>query len=216
MKLTVFGASGGTGSRVVEQALAAGHAVTAVVRDPSRLHLEDDHVRADGGVLEVVTADVRDPAAVTRAVRGRDAVISTLGPREKGPTTVCRDSASSITRAMRESGVSRLLVVSNSGNYTAGDALPVHLLVKPLLRRMLRHAYADMDAMERLVRDSELDWTIVRPPQLTDKPYTGTVHSRLDGNVRGGFRISRADLAHYLLGAVTEDSVTRGTVSVAG
>lgn len=210
MKLTVFGATGGTGRQIVRQALRAGHDVTAVVRDPARLGLEP------GENLDVVTADVLDPASIAPAISGRDAVLSTLGPRGRAPSRVCRDSARGIAAAMHDSGVRRLLVVSNSGNYTEGDGLAVRLLVKPILRRMLRHAYEDMDAMEREVRASGLRWTIVRPPQLTDKPYTGTVRSSLDGNVRGSFRISRADLAGYLLGAADDHSVVGKTVSVAG
>lgn len=210
MKLTVFGATGGTGRRIVAQALRAGHSVTAVVRDPDRLDIEA------GTNLDVVTADVLDPASIAQTISGRDAVLSALGPRGNAPTRVCRESARSIAAAMHDSGVRRLLVVSNSGNYTEGDGLAVRLMVKPILRRMLRHAYEDMDAMEREVRASGLRWTIVRPPQLTDKPYTGTVRSSVAGNVRGSFRISRADLAGYLLDAVDDSSVDRKTVSVAG
>ena len=209
MKLTAFGATGGTGRHVIEQALQTGHQVTAVVRDPQRL-------MPQGSGLEVVTADVFDPAALASVVSGRDAVISALGPSGNSPTRVCRDSARSITTAMREAGTRRLLVVSNSGNYTDGDSLPVRLLVKPMLQRFLRHAYADMDAMETEVRDSGLDWTIVRPPQLTDKPLTAEVRSSTTGNVRGSFRISRADLAHYLLRAAGDDATSRQTVGVAG
>lgn len=210
MKLTVFGASGGTGGHLVEQALRAGHEVTAVVRKASRMGT------SSAGGLEVVTADVMDSAAISHALSGRDAVLSALGPTEKGPTRVCRDATASIMTAMRKEHVARLLVVSNSGNYTEGDGAAVRLLVKPMLRRLLRHAYADMDAMEDAVRRSALDWTIVRPPQLTDKPHTGNIHSSVDGNVRGRFRISRADLAAYLLRAAADDSLIHRTASVAG
>src|SRR5699024_10858041 len=112
MKLTVFGATGGTGQQIVRQALRAGHEITAVVRDPARLGLEP------GENLDVVTADVLDPASIAPAISGRDAVLSTLGPRGRAPSRVCRDSARGIAAAMHDSGVRRLLVVSNSGNYT--------------------------------------------------------------------------------------------------
>jgi putative NADH-flavin reductase len=142
-------------------------------------------------------------------------VISALGGRGTGPTTICRDGIAAIIAAMRESGARRLLVVSASGFHTEGDSLPIRFLVKPLLGRSLRHPFADMAEMEVRVRDSDLDWTIVCPPQLTDKPYTGNVRSRVGENAPG-FRIPRADLAGFLLTAVEDESLVRATVSVSG
>src|SRR5690349_8197205 len=124
MKITIFGATGGTGRRLAEQALAAGHEVTAVVRDPTRLTVAApaaglaravpaDQTAAGAGSgsggrrgpagagLRVVTADVMDPAAITDAVAGADAVLTAIGPRVSGPSTVSADSAASIIAAMR-------------------------------------------------------------------------------------------------------------------
>ncbi|GAB3584210.1 SDR family oxidoreductase [Amycolatopsis endophytica] len=210
MKLTVFGASGGTGVEVVRQALAAGHQVTAVVRDPARLDVPSQ------ARLEVVTADVFDPAGLVPAITGREVVISALGPREKGPSVICRDGTSSVMTAMGTAGVRRLVVVSNSGMHSDGDGWFTRQLVKPLLIRMLREAYADMGEMERRVSASGLDWTIVRPPKLTDKPHTGRIASETSGNVRGSFTISRADLADYVLRAAGNPGLAGVAVSVAG
>lgn len=201
MKLTVFGATGGTGVEVVCQALTRGHEVTAVVRDPARLAVPA-HDR-----LEVVTANVFAPAELVPAVSGREAVISALGPRDRGPTTVCRDGTSGIMSAMDTAGVRRLVVVSNSGMHTDGDGLFVRRVVKPILIRMLREGYEDMQVMEDRVRASGLDWTVVRPPKLTDKPATGRVRSSVGGNVRGSFTITRADLAAYVLRAAQDDEL---------
>jgi putative NADH-flavin reductase len=217
MQLTVFGATGGTGRLVVEQGLAAGHTITAVVRDPGRLPL------ATRPELSVVTATFDDTgsnapanrAAITAAIRGADAVIDALGPRGSGPTTVKADAARLIVPAMRKAGVTRLVSVSASGAHTTGDSLPVRLLVKPVLQRILRHAFADMLAMEKIVRSSGLDWTIVLPPRLTDGPRTGRVRSRVGANVRGSFSISRADLADAVLAAATEDRLRQASLSVA-
>jgi uncharacterized protein YbjT (DUF2867 family) len=210
MRITVFGATGGTGRHVVEQALAAGHEVVAVVRDPARLP-----VPAHDG-LTVVTARLDDRDAVRRAVAGADAVIDALGaPVGSGPTTLRTDTARVVTAAMREAGVRRLVVVSASGAHTTGDALPVRLLVKPVLGWVLRHQFADMRAMEDVVRASGLDWTIVLPPQLVDRPATGRIRRRVGANVRGSFRITRPDLAAAVLQAVTDDSLRAATLSVA-
>ncbi|MGH3304601.1 MAG: NAD(P)-dependent oxidoreductase [Streptosporangiaceae bacterium] len=100
MQLTVFGATGGTGTRLVELALANGHEVTCVVRDPARLAV------AAQPRLRVVTADIMDPASIVPAVANADAVLTAAGPRGTGPTTVITDSVRSITMAMREAGAS--------------------------------------------------------------------------------------------------------------
>ncbi|MCO6005809.1 SDR family oxidoreductase [Actinoallomurus purpureus] len=210
MRLTIFGASGGTGTRLVRQALERGHEVTAVVRDPARLAVPA-HDR-----LTVVTADVMDPAAIEPAVAGADAVVSALGHRDTGPTTVCQDGARSIIEAMSKAGVRRFLMVSAAGFVTdAGDGPVTRYVAKPILQRILRHAFADMRRAEEEVRDSDLDWTIVRPPRLIDKEGTGRYRTAIDLNVRGGIQISRADLATGLLDLVPDDSVVRRHVSIA-
>ncbi|MFD8493835.1 NAD(P)-dependent oxidoreductase [Amycolatopsis sp. NPDC059657] len=209
MKLTILGATGGVGTHLVRQALAADHHVTAVVRDPSRLAVEPQ-VR-----LEVVTAKELDPSTLAPAVTGRDAVISTLGARDRRPTTVCANGARAAIAAMREAGVNRYVVVSASGLVTDGDGVFTRSLVKPLLWRVLRESYRDMQEMEELVRASDLAWTIVRPPRLTAGERTGRIRSSADGNVRGSFSIARADVADYLLRTVADDSLVKATISIA-
>ncbi|HEV7980861.1 NAD(P)-binding oxidoreductase [Amycolatopsis sp.] len=208
MKITVFGATGGIGGHVVRQALEAGQQVTAVVRDPARLDVRHER-------LDVVTADVMDPAAIADAVKGRDAVITSLGARDLKPSTVARDSARSIMAAMTRTGTRRLLVVSNSGMIREGDGFFVRTLVKPVVGRVLREPWADMAAMEELIFASDLDWTIVRPPRLTDGELTGSVRSKIGANPRG-FTVARADVADFLLKAVDDDTFSRFPVSIAG
>jgi putative NADH-flavin reductase len=210
MKLTVFGASGGIGTELVRQGLDAGHHVTAVVRETSRLAVES-HPN-----LKVVVADVMDPMAIAPAVAGREAVLSALGTRLSGPTTVNSDGARSIIQAMQDAGIRRLLMVSVAGIHTKGDDPFTRFVVKPILGRILRHSFADVRQMETLVRNSGLDWTLVCPPRLTNGKRSGKVRSNAERNVRGGFTIARADVAAYLLGAVQADELVRATVSVAG
>ncbi len=211
MRLTIFGATGGTGTQVVRQALEEGHEVTAVVRDSARLDVPP-HER-----LRVVTADVRDPAAVEPAIKGADAVVSALGPRGRGPTTICTDGARAIAEAMGKAGTRRLVAVSAAGAYTdAGDGPVMRYLVKPLiLGPILKNAFADMRRCEEELRASDVDWTLVRPPQLTDRPATGRYRTAIDVNIRGGRQISRADLAACVLGLIANDSTVRHHVSVA-
>jgi putative NADH-flavin reductase len=203
MKLTIFGSTGGTGTCLVGQALAAGHEVTAVVRDPARLSV-GAHPR-----LTVVRADIMDPASIVPAVTGADAVLTATGPRGTGPTTVIRDSVRSIVAAMEKAGVRRLLVVSGSIVADEGESLALRLL-KPLVRRtFLRHVCADMRAGEAAVEASDLDWTILRPPGLTARPGTGRYRTAVDRSLPRGFTISRSDLAHCML-ALADDAGTVG------
>jgi putative NADH-flavin reductase len=204
MRLTVFGATGGIGTEVVRQALAAGHEVVAVVRDPARLAVPA------GAGLGVVSADVMDPAQIGPAIKGSDAVVSALGPRKGGPVTVLADSARSILAAMDQAGVRRLVLVSASGAFIeAGDPFVTRVVVKPLLQRILRDAMIDTRAMAAEVRASGTDWTLVQPPQLTSKPGRGRYRRMIDANV--GRSIARADVADAIL-AVLADPATIGHV----
>lgn len=233
MKITIFGATGGTGRHLAEQALAAGHEVTVVVRDPARLAMAapaadlartvpaapasgaGQRAPAVAG-LRVVTADVMDPGAIAGAVAGADAVLTAIGPRVSGPSTVSADSAASIIAAMRRTGVRRLLTVSGSIVDDAGEGPIMSYLVKPLARRtFLKNVCADMRRGEEVVRASGLDWTIVRPPRLTDKPATGRYRSAIDRNLPRGFTVSRADLAASMLGLIEDRAAVQRIVGIA-
>jgi len=203
MKLTLFGASGRTGLDVIEQGLAAGHEVRAVVRDATRLP-------RDWTGLEVVVADVMDLSAIIDAVSDRDAVISTIGSRAgRAPTSVCTDSARSIVEAMHLAGSKRLVVVSGTGPFDEGEGFVMRYVIKPIGTRFLKNVFSDFVTMEAVVRASGLEWTIVRPPRLTDKPFTGRYRTRRDENLHGNFAVSRADLADLILKVCADDD-TRG------
>ncbi|WP_418958283.1 NAD(P)-dependent oxidoreductase [Streptomyces tritici] len=208
MRITVFGATGGTGEHLVRLALEAGHHVTAVVRDPARVR------QAGHPALDVVRADVMDPAAITEAVTGRDGVVSALGPRGTGETTVCSDGARSIITALRAAGGRRLVVVTASGHVVdEGDGPFTRSVVKPVVGRFLRHAFADFVRTEAAVRASGLDWTLMRPPRLTDgRPRA--YRTATDRNVRGGHFLSRADLARASLDALANPRTVGHTVGL--
>ncbi|MFI9509149.1 NAD(P)-dependent oxidoreductase [Nocardia sp. NPDC052566] len=209
MRLTIFGATGRTGGRLLQQALAAQHQVTAVLRDHADM---PHHPR-----LRVVSADPMHPAEITEAIRDADAVIDTIGSRDKGPTSVCTDAALSISKAMEVVGVTRLLMISNSARIAGpGDDPLTRFVVKPLiLRPLLRHSLDDMAAAEQAVRDSALDWTIVRAPQLTDKKATGKYRTAVERNVTFGIQITRDDLATCLLDLTTDPRTIHHHVNVA-
>ncbi|MET8678736.1 SDR family oxidoreductase [Streptomyces sp. NPDC004647] len=199
MELTVLGATGGTGRQVVQQALEAGHSVTAVVRDPSRLPVT-------GAGLTVVTADVTDPESLLPALEGRDAAISALGPRGRKQARIAAAGTRAILSALDTCGVRRFAAVSAApvGPLPEGEGVVARTVLIPLLWAVFRDVYTDLAAMEGEIRRSSADWTIVWPPRLTDKPVTGTYRRVGGGNVPHGRSISRADLAHALLAVLDE------------
>ena len=210
MKLTIFGATGATGTSLTEQALAAGHQVTAVVRDAARFTVPANPR------LRVVTADIMDPASISPAVEEADAVISAIGPRGTGPTTVIQDSVRSIIAAMEKTGTRRFVQVSGSVVADDGESPYMRYLVKPVARRtFLRHVCADMRAGEEEIRRSGLDWTILRPPALTAKAATGTYRTAIDRNLPHGFQVSRADLAACMLAVLDDPATVHRHVAIA-
>jgi putative NADH-flavin reductase len=220
MKLTVFAATGGIGRQLLDQALAAGHDVTAVVRNPAKLPAE---VRA-------VTADLATagPAALEPAVAGADALLSGLGPRSRADAGVASRGTLAIVEAMRATGVRRVVVVSaapvatvaspgrpDPPRHDPGDGLVTRQVLMPLLLATLREVYRDLALMEDALRDSTLDWTVVRPPRLTDGPLTGTYRTALGRNLRGGLLVSRADVADLMLATLDRPETITQTIGIA-
>ena len=209
MKLTVFGATGGIGRELVRQGLAAGHEVTAVVRDPARLTVTGER-------LEVVRADLTDPEALRPAVAGRDAGLSGLGPRARKDAGIATRLTRVVLAAMEAEQVRRVLVVS------AGPVGPapvsegyVDRWTRGLVSAVLRDVYADLSEMEAELAASGTDWTAVRPPRLQNKPVTGVYRSVVGGFPARGRFISRADVAHAMLGMVGDVGVVKQGVGVA-
>ena len=164
MNVAIFGATGMTGRFVLEEALARGHKVTALVRNPDKLEVDDES-------LEIITGDVLDADAVEKAIIEQDAVISVLGAGMRR-TTLRTDGTRTIVEAMRRQGVRRLVSMSIFGLGDSAKKLPLYwrLLVKPLI---LRNAYRDHAGQETVVAGSDLDWTLTRPVSLRDVKPTG-------------------------------------------
>lgn len=197
-RITIIGATRGIGRLVLEQALAQGHEVTVLVRDPNRLE-------PVGGEVRVVQGDATDPAAVRRAVRGSDAVIVALGAPALSSSKVRSEGTRAIVDAMTAEGVERLVCVSVYGALESRAHAPffIRRLLFPVL---LRKVMPEHDAQERIVRSSGLRWTLVRPPTLTDGPATGEHHV---GSFEGQaltWKISRADVAAFALAQVGSDA----------
>lgn len=209
MRITVFGANGGTGRLLVAQAIDAGHEVVAVTRHPEAFPVSIDRDAAQGA-LSVFAGDATDFDSTLAAIRGSDAVLSSLGlPYSRKPITIYSVGTANIVRAMGRAAVGRLAVVSSSatdpavGHLDSGGGFFFERVLKPVIGGTFgKTLYADMLRMESLVRESDLDWTIVRPSGLF---HTDGVTDYLTGIdfVKGQYT-SRADLADFLLRQATE------------
>ncbi|WDT88843.1 NAD(P)H-binding protein [Streptomyces sp. SCSIO-PteL053] len=210
MRITVFGATGGVGQEIVGQALAAGHEVTAVVRDPDRLPGPLEGAGPHG----VVRLD--DEAAVRAAVAGRDAVLSGLGSRGRKANGVAERLTGRIVSAMEAEGARRLLVVSAVpvGPEPADDPL-VDRFMRRAIGAVLAELYADLARMEAVLADSATDWTAVRPPRLTNGPRTGVYRKVVGGTPRSSRTVSRADVAHAMLALIDDPAAVRQGVGIA-
>jgi uncharacterized protein YbjT (DUF2867 family) len=202
MNLVVLGATGRTGRLVVEQALAAGHTVTALVRSPGKLTTGHANLR-------LVTGEATDTSAVSRALDGADAVISTLG----GSGSVIADSTPAIVAAARQTGVSRVVVLSSF----AVERDRLDAVTRLLTRLAIGTVIKDHRAGENVLRQSDLDWTIAYASVLTDGPASGSVEVLPEAaRRRMSEKISRADVAAWMVQAATGVQHSRSSVGITG
>lgn len=186
-QIALFGATGGTGLQVLAQALAQGHPVRALVRDPGKLSARNG--------LALIQGDALDQSAVSRCVEGADVVICCLGSRH-GQNPIEDRATECILNAMRTLGVRRLIAVSSLG---VGDsAQQVAPLFRLVMRLTLRRIMEAKERQEQAIMRSGLDWTIVRPGGLTDGPRTGRYRAGVAKSIRAR-RVSRADVADFIL-----------------
>jgi uncharacterized protein YbjT (DUF2867 family) len=204
MRLTIVAATGGIGRLALEQAVAAGHDVTAVVRNPANLTRPVRAVRVD--------LAQPDPAALASAVDGADAVLSGLGPRSRAETGIAARGTQAVIEAMKQAGSRRLIVVSaaplgtvaspanpHPPRHDPGDGFFMRHIFSHLAKALFASHYADLAVMEDELRASGLEWTIVRPPRLSNQPLTGRYRTANGRNVRGGWIVPRADVADLML-----------------
>jgi putative NADH-flavin reductase len=203
MKLVVLGATGGTGLEIVRRAVDQGHSVTAFVRSAERLKPFRDRIIVRQG-------DLLNGNELGQAIRNHDAVLSGFGPRlpiSKTDEDLLHRFALTLTTAMSHAGVRRVVVESTAFLFKDVVVPPTYLFG----RLFFSGVVVDASSMEKVLRKSELDWTIVRPPKLTDKPYTGRYRVREGHLPHFGFSISRADVADCFIKAV-ENPATIGKV----
>lgn len=211
MKIVIFGSNGATGRVLTKQALDAGHSVTAVTRHPEAFPFRDTRLNVMGG-------DVYDLALVERAVAGQDAVLSTLGvPFSRKPITIYSRGMANIVQAMKQAGVRRVVCVSSSAagtNHDTGAGFIFDKILQPIVMSTIgQTTYADMKLMEKFLRESDVDWTIIRPSGLFETE-TVTDYRVAEDHIRRQFT-SRADLADCMLQQLTTEQYSRKVIAVA-
>ena len=200
MKLLVIGATGRTGREIVQQALVRGHHVTAFVRSPEGITLKNER-------LSVLKGNATDENQLFEAMQNHDAVISTLGPRKVfKPGSLLHDSALATTRAMQRVGIKRLVVLSAAAHFPG--------IPNRIASLIMRNHMRDSLAMEEVMQRNGLDWTIARPPRLTQEDYS-TYRSREGAAPKMGFTVSRKAVAAFMLDVIEQKKHFQKIVGIA-
>lgn len=201
MKVLIIGATRGIGAELLKQSLEVGHQVTVLARDPKKIVAADSR-------LTVIQGDILNPHIVNSATKGQDAVCVTVGvPITFSPVKVFSEGILNVIAAMEEHNVRRLICVTGIG---AGDSkghggFLYDRIFKPLL---LKTIYADKDRQEQYIQESGLNWVIPRPAGLTNGPRTGTYRVINDMTGVTATRISRADVADFIVQELREEKYT--------
>ncbi|MGE5207112.1 MAG: NAD(P)-dependent oxidoreductase [Chlamydiota bacterium] len=206
LRLLVLGATGGTGLEIVRQAVERGHRVTAFVRSPARL-------KQFQGRITVEQGDLLNRAELQQVIPGHGAVLSGFGPRQplsKADANLLERFARALTAAMPAAGVRRVIIESVAFLFKNSILPPAYVLGRLFFRRTV----ADASAMERIFAESELEWTMVRPPELTDGPCTGKYRVREGRLPLFGFKIARADVADLMINLAESRGSIRHVVGV--
>ncbi len=196
MKLTIFGATGISGKLLTKQALDEGYKVTAYARNPSKLDFSHPN-------LYIVQGELNNLAAIKQAIEGADAVISLLGPPGRVRGCFVSEGMANIVKAMKEKNINRLIATATPSASDSNDSFDLKFRIAVIMIRLLMgDAYSDIVKTAGIIRESGLNWTIVRLPFLNNKPKSGKVNAGYTGKGVVNFTLSRADLVDFLLAQV--------------
>lgn len=211
MRLTIFGATGKTGMELVRQALTQGHTLTCLVRNSWSANLPAQVVQVQG--------DVRDPEAVDKSIAESEAVLSAIGARSLTETGLLDAASANIIAAMDRNSVRRLIVLGAAGTLPSGlnqnQSAFTRIGFALVLRTLLKNPFDDQRAQERRLQASDLDYTIVRPPRLTNRPYTGQYRIEPDTLPPMAKSTARADVADFMLKQLHDRTFLRRGVYIA-
>lgn len=209
--IALFGATGPTGRYLIEEALKQGYKLSVYTRDANKL-------ASFVGRVEIVVGDLQDQSAIAKCVQGADAVISALGPnsiRAQGDKPVMH-GLTHIIAAMKQAGVRRLIQISTAAYRDPKDGFAFKTHAFALLFKVIaRKGYEDIKATGELIANSDLDWTLVRSPNLKDGPADGDVDFGWYGKDKLGMKLSRGNLAKFLVAQVTDKKFVRAAPGIA-
>ena len=210
--LLIIGANGGIGRQCVELALKEGHHVTALLRNPAKLNITHAN-------LQVLKGDIMQPGTLEPALENQDAVISAIGVTggfgADKPTVLYSQGNANLLQVMGKKGVTRAFFISASA-VEISPVLPFYVrwAAKYIVQKLLKNMYADLRIMEQLIKESNSNWTIIRPPRLTDKPATGNYRTAINVFLKNALSISRADVAHYIINNLNNTATYRGVIEI--
>lgn len=206
MKIIIFGASGGTGQELVKQALGKNYNVTAFVRTPQKLNISNNN-------LEIIKGDVLNFNDVNNAIDSHDIVFCNLGVPASDKTTLRADGTANIIKAMEAKKISRFICQTSLGFADSKAVLPWHMkyLIVPFI---LKNAFKDHELQEREIEQSKLDWTIVRPGNMTKGKMTENYKHGFKPTEKIKLKISRADVAHFMLNQIDNIQYIRKKVGI--
>lgn len=206
--IIVFGASGGTGLQVVEQALEAGHQVTAILRHPDVFPIRHEQLR-------IIKGDVLQPFTYENTFYGKDIVISCLGTRDRKPTTVYSEGVANIMEAMKKVDLNRIICLSAGAvEISLKASFIMKFLMKNILQKLFKYNYADMLLMEKQLRESDLNWTVIRPPRLLNGDKTGNYRTSLNEFIPNMSSLTRSDLADYIVRHLEDEKTYKAKVEI--
>jgi len=207
-KIIIFGASGGTGLEVTSQALEAGHHVTAILRHPEVFPVRHEQLR-------IIKGDVLEPQTYENAFFGVDAVISCLGTRSREFTTVYSEGVANIISEMKKVEVTRIICLSAGAvEIDPNASFIMKFIMKNILQRLFKYSYADMLLMEKMLLDSKLDWTVIRPPRLMNGDKKQNYRTSLNDFIPNMSTLNRSDLADYILHHLDDEKTYKCRVDI--
>jgi putative NADH-flavin reductase len=207
--ILLFGITGGVGKHIAERLLGKGHRVTAVVRDPAKVTLQNPQ-------LQIRKGDITQSQTFKELIISCDVTISAIGDRSRQPTTLYSDGTENIIDAIPVGKNNRLICIS-AQPIEISPVIPVwqKWLIKYILQKIFKHSYADLRTMENLLRSSETNWTIMRVPRLTNGTPTGKYRIAVNGHLTRPFNISRSDLAKAICDVIDKPETFRSIIEIA-
>ena len=207
--ILLFGITGGTGKLIAENLLGRGYMVTGVARDPTQVNYRHPY-------LLIRKGDITRPETFADLVPHCDVIISAVADHSRMPTTLYSSGIEHILHTMNGSAARRLICIS-AYPVEISPAIPLwqKWLLKYVLQKIFKHSYKDLLVMEKQVRASRVNWTIIRPPWLKDKPPTGKYKVAINAHLKCSFNISRADLADYICGIIDTPKTFNSIIEIA-